>query len=274
MLPTKVKQIDYSEIEYIVEKVCEEKLQTVSFDCILTTSVSGTFVAGLISKKLNIPMYYSSNEEDFNIDNLQKILLVDLVCSDNNLNSLKEKLTEIFKNKQFLTFGVLVDNTSDTLDYVGIRQDVYYLTPWNKGSYTPQTHLSRLLDESKDAFEKNQSFVGFSSRKCYETVFLYHNKCVNISDYSIIDEDINKKITSSQINIEESTDRNLSIKDYYLRNKPYFLNKIEFINSNGITHFYEDSIRDAIILSLNCPITKIIFLDNNGLYSIKTNPLG
>ncbi len=268
MLPTKVKQIDHTEIQNIVNAVCDEKLYSLNFDCIFTESVSGTFVASILSKKLSIPMIYTGTHQYEELEKYNKILLVDLISHDNNLNSLKLLLSEKFK-KDFSTFGVLSDNTDTVIDFYGIKNDLYYLTPWNQGSYTPQSHLSRLLDDSKDSFEKNQCFFGFSSKKCLESLVLYHKKNYNISDISIFDEEIHKKITSSQININDVTDLTLTVQEYYLKNKPYFLNKIEFINNSGITDFYDDSIQDCLIVSSSCPITKVYFVDQNGIYFVK-----
>ena len=159
MLPTKVKQVDYSEIETIVHNLCNDKLKDCELDCIFTTSVSGTFVASLISKKLNIPMKYSSKDDNYLVNNYENILLVDLICYDNQLNILKDNLTNLFPNKIFYTCGVLADNTNSDFDFFGLKQDVYYLTPWNSGSYTPNSHLNRLLEDSKEKFEPNQIFL-------------------------------------------------------------------------------------------------------------------
>jgi hypothetical protein len=270
MLPTKVKQLEYLEIQNIINVVCEEKLIHLNFDCVFTESVSGTFVASLLSKRLGVPMLFRQDKEYNQLENYNKVLLVDLISHDNNLNSLKLLLCEKFK-KDYLTFGVLSDNTDTIIDFYGIKNDLYYLTPWNQGSYTPQSHLSRLLDNSKHSFERNQVFYGFSSKKCLESLVLYHNKNYNISEISIFDEEVHKKISSSQINISDTSDTTLSIKEYYLKNKPYFTNKIDFIKNNGITDFYDESLQDSIIISSHCPITKIYFVDKNGVYHIKVN---
>ncbi len=272
MLPTKVRQIDYVEIQSIIDKICDEKFISMNFDCVFTDSISGTFVASLISKKINIPMIYSGNKNYEQLIDYNKIILVDLICYDDNLNSIKKILSDTYSNKEFFTLGVLIDDTNSSFDFIGLKDNIYYLTPWNIGSYTPNAHLERLLENSKTSYKKQQSFIGISSKKCFETISLYQGKLLINSDYSIFDEDIYKKVSSSQINTSEK-DNTTTIQDYYLRNKPYFLDKIDFINNNGITHFYEDSIKDSIIIAYNCPITNVFFIEGNSVYSIKSKNL-
>lgn len=271
MLPTKVKQVDFFEIEDIINNICNNKIFKSSFfECVATESTSGTFVASLLSKILSIPMILINNQNIDSIKTYNKILLVDLIAFDNKLNNLKSELFNKFPEKKFFTLALLSDNSNLDFDYLGIKGDYYYLTPWNKGSYTPETHLNRLLDNSKTTFDKNSFFIGISSTSCLETLQLYHNKKFKTKDYSIFDNDIHKKISSSQITTNEKNDSTLTIEEYFIKNKPYFSQKIDFINKNGITEFYDESIKDCIILSENCPIINVFFVEKTGVHLIRS----
>lgn len=281
MLPTNIFQLDYQDFSNLVwghqdifHSIEEKNL--FKFDLILSNIEYGSYSGNIISNYLNLPMgvfQYCKNKVDFfipsNIENPKNILLVDSICHDDTLLKTKKYFQEFLNFSRIFSYSTLVYKEKENLvDLPGLVSDLYFMPPWKWNSFTPQTHLERLFNNSSTEYPKNTFFVGFSSLKCLEQIESILEQPINndwISTFDIKGQSIN---TPSLINSISNIEEELKISDYKNKYKLLIEEKIKYIKSNGITHFIEEDINQALLISENCPTTHVLYLQNQYLFKI------
>lgn len=54
--------------------------------------------------------------------------------------------------------------------------------------------------------------------------------------------------------------------------KRVITDKVEFIRKNGVTHFIEDSLEEATVISNLCPVTHVLYIEKGHLIRVNNYP--
>lgn len=284
MLPNKVLQLDYQDISYIISKHIDsiikyETQQDSKFDLILAKLRNGTVGGSMIANHFQIPMgviemprkakpqnfkVFFSLEIDKKLKKgeLVNILFVDGICgTGQTLEELEIFINQHKYHKQInlVTYCTLVDaNAKKKPDIMGLEvQDRFFQPPWEWRSFTPQAHLDRLELGNIKASEEIEFCIGFVSKKVVKMFEAYFSQNVDF-DWTMIFEEADINTNDKDITLE-------SIKNTY--NK-ILEDKVNFIEQNGLTHFIEEDIRQALLLSQSCPVCHIIYIEKNNLFRV------
>lgn len=287
MLPEKAFQINYQDYSFLVLKDIEfikswEKIHG-EFDFVLGKLRNGNFPASIIANDLQIPMgiveaprhidykeYRIFIPYEFLDDKKYKVLLVDSLCgTGGTLKKVKDKLREDYPNLEVSTYSPITDcRANPKPDLLTLEIKDFIQPPWELRSFTPQAHLDRLENYDIKASEEKDNCIGFST-------FNLQKKIEEYLGYSFFwnfnfQKEFEKINSTSGISTLEISENDLS--NFNELNTTYInliKQKEKFIKDNGITHFFENNLKQAILLSELCPISKIVYFEDNIMYKIQ-----
>jgi len=288
MLPEKAFQINYQDYSFLVLKdieiIKEWERNNGNFDFILGKLRNGTFPASIIANDLQIPMGVVEaprhiDYKDYRVflpyeclDNKKyKVLLVDSLCgTGGTLKKIKDKLKEDYSNLEVITYCPITDykvNTKPDLLTLEIKE--FIQPPWELRSFTPQAHLDRLENYDIKASEEKDNCIGFSTIELQKNIeqFLGYSFFRNFN----FQKEFEKINSTSGISVLEISENGLN--SFNELNTTYInliKQKEKFIKDNGITHFFEYNLKQAILLSQLCAITKIIYFEDNTMYKLQS----
>lgn len=290
MLPTKVFQLDYQDFSNLVwNHIPKIELYSqdnqISYDIVVSKLRNGVIGGSILANYFGVPLGVieaprGSKVDDFRFfwpESLEKkekvnILLVDSICgTGQTLKELVIFLNTKFKNINIITYVTLVDQNSKTKpNIIGEIKKEYIQPPWEWMSFTPQSHLQRLEAGNIKAAIEREVFIGFSSDKCKENIENATGKLVNyewIKTFNNFanDESLAKTASGiSSINLQSPT----SFISYKTTFKKVIQEKVDFILDNGVSHYIEESLEEALLISQKCPVTHIFFFDGQDIHKI------
>lgn len=290
MLPVKVFQLDYQDFSNLVwnhipriESFSEEN--QFSYDIVVSKLRNGVITGSILANYFGVPLGVveaprGTKIEDFrffwpkNLQNKEKVnvLLVDSICgTGQTLKELTLFLNSNNSNINLTTYVTLVDENAKTKpDIIGEIKKEYIQPPWEWMSFTPQSHLQRLESGNIKAAMEKEFFIGFSSIKCKENI---ENATGKLVDYEWIkifnnfanDDSLAQAVSGiSSINLLAPT----SFSSYKTTFKKVIEEKVDFILSNGVSHYIEESMEEALLISQKCPVTHIFFFDGQNIHKI------
>lgn len=290
MLPQHVFQLDYQDYSDIVhshlDKIIEFEELNEKFDLIIAKSRSGLFAASIISNYLNIPMgIIEINRTENEIDAIERedlffpkvitkklknnltVLFIDSTCqTGKTLETVKDYFQINFKNFKFYSYSTLVNKESNEKPNIcGMEIKEFIQPPWEWLSFTPQTHLER-LETGKTKTNENGFCVGICSEDCKEeltTFFSTKSEKTWLMTFSNPVEVMSASGISS-LSLPES----LSFEDAQNKYNNIIKEKTNFILLNGLTHFIETDLTQALLLSKSTPVCHIVFYNNEKFYKI------
>ncbi len=292
MLPVKALQLDYQDFADLVWNHFEliQKFQLdnqIQFNLVIGKLRNGMIPATIVANHfrlevatLYIPRYTPTEEielflpkkiQDYLQNQKLNVLLIDNICGRGiTLKQMKEYLAKNYPNMNVYSYCTLVDKRAICKpDIIGLEHDLFFQPPWEWRGFTYPTHLERLEQNDTKASAEDIYSVAFSSKDCQEKYV--ENIDQKIADYDWIDVfnvEHSIKSLSGVSNIE--IPQNLSLADTLGKFKQYTESKVDFILKSGFTHFVEDNINQAIILSEKCPVCKIIYFDGKKIHQIKS----
>lgn len=290
MLPIKVFQLDYQDFSNLVwnhipkiESFSEEN--KFSYDIVVSKLRNGVIAGSILANYFRIPLGVieaprGSKIEDFrffwpkDLQNKEQvnILLVDSICgTGQTLKDITLFLNSNNSNINLTTYVTLVDENAKTKpDIIGEIKKEYIQTPWEWMSFTPQSHLQRLeAGNIKSATEK-EVFIGFSSIKCKENIENTTRKFVDYEWIKIFNNFANNDSLAqaasgiSSISLLAPT----SFSSYKTTFKRVIEEKVDFILSNGVSHYIEESMEESLLISQKCPVTHVFFFDGQNIHKI------
>lgn len=295
MLPQQVFQLDYQDYSDIVQthlsKIIAFEDSNQKFDLIIAKSRSGLLAASIISNHLNIPMgIIEINRTENEIDTIEdkdlffpkiirsrlqenlNVLFIDSTCqTGKTLKKIKSYFNNNFKNFIFYTYSTLVNKeSSEKPDIVGMEVKEFIQPPWEWLSFTPQTHLER-LETGKVKTNENGYCVGICSEDCKEELTTFF---ANKSEKTwLMTFNHHAEIMSASGVSSLSLPSSLSFEEAQHKYNSVIKEKTNFILLNGLTHFIETDLIQALLLSKNTPVCHIIFYNNEKFYKIYVKEL-
>lgn len=294
MLPTKVIQLDYQDFSTIVwdsiPKILEyQKDNNIHFSCVLGKLRNGSIPASIVANELKITMgvYYAprielgfENEVFFPNEFLSKlgdgkvvdVLFVDSISgTGKTIIEAKKIIYENYGDKIKLhTYSVLCDKRAVYLsDITGIISEKFFQPPWEWMSYTPSSHLDRLLTGSIKGSEEDSYALGYASQSCKDSFTMTLSRDFT-AKWEVIFEllDTQRQLQSSSGVSTLTVPDNLTFEEARGRFSLLLNEKENFIKSNGLTHYIENDCVQAILLSEKCPVTHIFYFDGQELNKI------
>lgn len=287
MLPSKVFQINYQDYSFLVlkdmEKIKQWEKSNKIFDFILGKTRNGVFSSSIIANELQIPMgiFEAPRHMDYkdyrvflphSINNEKEytVLVVDSLCgTGGTLKNIKKYLEENYPLFKVITYCPITDINSHTKpDILSLEINEFIQPPWELRAFTPQAHLDRLENyDIKGSLEK-ENCVGFSDFKVQEQIesFLGYSFFWNLN-FAKEYEKINSTSGISVLSFEEENLNSIQeLKTTYINLLKF---KEQFIKENGITHFIESNLKQALLLSQMCSITKIIYFEDDTCFKIQ-----
>lgn len=291
MLPTKVFQLDYQDFSNLVwnhiSKIEDyQKQNNLVFDIVISKLRNGVLTGSILANYFGIPLGVieaprGRAQEDFrlfwplDLENSLKtvnLLLVDSICgTGKTLNELVNFLKSNYKNINVISYVTLVDEKAPKKpDICGELKKDYIQPPWEWISFTPQSHLQRLEAGNIKASLEQEIFVGFSSDKCKADIEnttgkLINNEWLKVFHNFANNESIAQAVSGiSSINKDDPT----SFISYKTKFKKIITEKVNFILSNGVSHFIENNIEEALLISQDCPVTHVFFFDGQTIHKI------
>lgn len=299
MLPIKVFQIDYQDFGNLVWNHFEliENYQTenhIKFHGVVAKLRNGTIPGAIIANHFFLPMGVLNAPRQTKYDNYElflpneltikmqnekiNLLYIDAICgTGETLKEIKNFFTNNYSNKiNLYTYSTLVDNKAKTKpDICGLNHSNYFQPPWEWRSFTPQTHLDRLATNDIKSSEENYYALGFSSNSCKSIFEQSLGKKIIGEWIEIFDQEslINHLLSSSKVSNIESSFENLTIELCKTKFLPLINEKTKFIQTNGLTHFIENDLAQAIVLAEKSPICQIILFDGKNLIKINSKTI-
>lgn len=292
MLPNKVLQLDYEDISHLVEKHIDEVINyeeahQIKFDSVLAKLRNGTISGTIIANRFQLSMsviemprntsidnfrVFFSYEVEEKLNNGQKVnlLFVDGICgTGKTLDYLKTFINNhpLKENINIVTYCTFVDAYAKTKpDIIGLEvQDRFFQPPWEWRSFTPQAHLDRLEIGDIKASNEQECCIGFSSEKTYNLIKEYYK---NLEfDWTMIFSEAEGKSTLLSLSNEE-IEAKLTLSEVITNYKNIIEQKTNFIEQNGLTHFIEDDLNQALLISEKCPVCHIVYMEGNNLFRI------
>lgn len=288
MLPTKVFQLDYQDFGNLVWNDIEKikifaENKEIKFSAVIAKLRNGVIPGSIISNCFNIPMgVIEANRgvepENFKLflpSNLQEnsnILLVDSISgTGKTLADLTLFLKSKLKNINVYSYVTLVDEKSKIKpDIIGTLEKKFIQPPWEWMSFTPQSHLERLESGNIKAAKETEFFIAFSSVSCRDNVESMSGKVITSSWIKVFSNFANdNNIVQATSGISSLVkDDPLSLLSYKTKFKKIIDEKVSFILSGGISHYIEDNLQEAILISQECPVTHIFYFDGKNLHKI------
>lgn len=290
MLPLNAKQISYQDVgdtvwkhKQIIEKYAQEN--GISFDLIISKLRNGIHSGSIISTYLRLPFGVVEVNPadgttsilwptDVNRNRELNILAVDTVS--NSGTSLQDMVAGILKeqpNAKVHTYATFV--AAKSVYRPSIQGEIiaeYIQTPWEWLSYTPSSHLERLENNNDSIFSGNHNFVAISSQEALDKLEILADK--KISNHSIMvyqNYAANKNVARSQSGLstlDVNLYRNKGIDVYFGPLKRVIEDKVLFITKNGVTHFIEDNLEEAVVIAQKCPVTHVLYIEKQHLIRI------
>lgn len=288
MLPSKVFQINYQDYSFLVlkdiEKIKQWEKINGNFDFVLGKIRNGVFSASIIANDLQIPMgiFEAPRHVDYKeyriflpygIDEKKKykVLVVDSLCgTGTTLKNIKKTFEELYPSLECITYSPITDINSHTKpDIMSLQISEFIQPPWELKAFTPQSHLDRLENYDIKASLEKENCIGFSDMSIQKDIesFLGYSFFWNLN-FEKEYQKINSTSGVSVLNIKKENLNNIEeLKTTYIN----LLNlKEQFIKENGITHFFESNLKQALLLSQICSITKIIYFENDYCFKIQS----
>lgn len=287
MVPIKAWQLDYQDFANLVWNHLQfiedyQNKNQLKFDIVVGKLRNGVISASIIANALQLPMGVISaprltefkEYEDFIPKNILKkkkinVLYVDNICgTGKTLTDITKYLSDKYKNKINITsYVTLVDKkTKIKPDIVGYESEKFFQPPWEWKSFTPQSHLDRLENNNIKASDEKENYIGFSSSHCKEKCEQALNFNIKTNWIAIFElEPINTQSKISSISIPN---KNLDLEEAKNKYAPVIEKKVQYILDQGFTYFIEEDLIQALLLSEKCPVTKIIYLQDQYFYKI------
>lgn len=287
MLPSKVFQINYQDYSFLVtkdmEKIKQWEKTNGNFDFILGKTRNGLFAASIVANELQIPMGVfeaprHTNYTDYRIflpqDMLEnkpyKILVVDSLCGTGaTLKNISMKLKEEYPLVEIVTYCPITDmNSLIKPDILSLEIKEFIQPPWELRSFTPQAHLDRLENYDIKGSPEKENCFGFSNLTLQTEIeaFLGYSFFWNLN-FEKEYEKINSTSGVSVLSFEKDNLNNVQeLKTTYIN---LLKLKEQFIKDNGITHFFEKNLKQALLLSQMCAVTKIIYFEEEVCFKIQ-----
>lgn len=295
MLPTSALQISYQTFSDMVLSHIEsiDKFQSdnnIKFDLIVSKLRNGTVPGSIIASHMNLPMVtaYAPRMSDFSkyellankeqndsLKNFESnVLFVDSICgTGETLDNIKRFFQLNYPKVHLTTYCTLVDKKSKIKpEIVGYLSDKFFQPPWEWRAFTPQAHLDRLERENIKASDEITYYIGFSSLKSKEKLEYVYGKKIKGEWIEVFDlENFEARINSTSGLSSMSFKENLSIDDLKGRYNELTKAKVDYILKSGFTHFFEDNLNSALLISEKCPVTNIMYVENNNIFKISSN---
>ncbi len=283
MLPTKIKTINYQEISLLIDKEFEQiqnytKIHKLNFDFVFAKSKNAMIPGTIISNKLSIPCFSfiyprESSIEDIellipkNIDKKKKynaLLVFNILYDEEQIKIIKEFFKSKYSNIK-IHILTLFSNIKLSYDLCLLTSNVFFQTPWELHSLTPEASLDRLLLDKKITNEENYNYIGLCDDNCKELLeqsFLFN---INKSRIAIFDNNI---ALSSSLVSNLDLHNNLTMLDFQNKYNKIIQSKNDMILKYGLTHFIETNIFQAILLAEKNSVCKILYFDEKKLHHI------
>jgi hypoxanthine phosphoribosyltransferase len=295
MLPTKVFQLDYQDVsqaiwthlDYIIDY---EKRNQIKFDSILAKLRNGTIPGSILANHFQIPMgviemprnvsaekfnVFFSTEIDKKLTNgeMVSILFVDGICgTGQTLIDVNNFINQHPYSKQIklTTYCTFTDSKAKKKpDIIGLEvQDKFIQPPWEWRSFTPQAHLDRLEVGNIKASKETEFCIGFSSQFVFKLVEEHFNQNIEFDWTMVFSESDRKLSTASGVSSFEQVPAKITLEQGRNKYKKLIEEKVNFIEHNGLTHFIEDDVSQALLISQACPVCHIIYIEENHLFRV------
>lgn len=279
-----IKTFSYNEFELIVEQSKEKLLNFIEenkihINYILSASKEDHIFNSMLALELNIEsIFINKEDEDFKVKEIlektknskSNILLVQSILNKSDIDELKKILNQ---NELYLLAAFapkdgenIIKNKTVIVNTTNIQE---LKLPWDRSQFTPLNQLEKLQGVVRvDLTKLNRNFLGFSSSDFMKEVFITHPDWRNLESISFQEQSEFNEVKKQNILYKLH-----SIQEYEILNKKIIAEKINFIEENGITEYFEENLIQAIILSSRLKVVKVIFFDDTKMYSINTNYL-
>ncbi len=292
MLPTKVLQMDYQGFGNLVWDHFDliEKFQDenhIKFQGVVSKLRNGTIPGSIIANHLGIPMgvINAPRQKSYEfyelflpkeirlLESPIELLYVDSICGTGETLS---NINQYFQNKyneniKLTSYATLVDIKSKIKpDICGLVHSNFFQPPWEWRAFTPETHLDRLMNNDIKSSQENYHAIGICSNQCKDSIDQYLGQKLIGHWIEIFDADglLRKTKSASGISSLDIPKNQLSLTLCKTKFLSFINEKIEFIQNNGLTHFIETDISQAILLSEKTPVCHILFFDGENLIKI------
>lgn len=287
MLPSKVFQINYQDYSFLVLKDLEKiklwEKENGNFDFILGKIRNGIFCSSIIANELQIPMgifeaprhmdyqqYRLFLPNEIKEDKKYKVLVVDSLCgTGETLKNIRKKIQESYPLLEMVTYCPITDIKSHTKpDILSLEINEFIQPPWELKSFTPQSHLDRLETYDIKASPEKENCIGFSELKLQKNIenFLGYSFFWNLN----FEEEYEKiKLNGDMVNVGTDVYTFNSLQSLKNNHMNFLKLKEQFIKDNGITHFFENDLKQALILSQMCCVTNILYFENDICFKIQ-----
>lgn len=297
MLPTKVFQLDYQDFGNLVNNDIEKIKNFLNtnflhkpYDCVLSKLRNGMVPGSIVATTLNLPLGVieaprGSPITDFKVffptgmSDSAHVLLVDSICgTGQTIKDLVDFLKSVKPGLTITSYCTLVDERAKIKPNIcGTLEKRFIQPPWEWKSFTPQSHLARLENGSTKAADEKDFFIGFSSQNCRDNVESITGKLIS-NDWTTVFVNFadDKNLVQAPSKISSFTiDKNapVSLQSYRTKFKKLIDEKVDFILSNGVSHYVEDNLEEAILLSQECPVTHIVYFDGHQLHKINAKKI-
>ena len=292
MLPLKAIQLSYQDVGDIVwshkqkiSKFCEQK--SIQFDLVVSKLRNGVYAGSIISTYLHLPMGVIEVNPadgtttmlwplDIDRDKQLNILVVDTTCNTGtSLNDMFQGILREQPNAKIYTYATLVAaNCPETMfpNIVGEVISDFIQPPWEWLSFTPSSHLERLESGNEHQFNGKDYFITFSSQEAFELLSVQLSKNIDSNKVKIYQNyAANKNVSRSNSglsSIDLNNYRQKGLDVYFGPIKRVIKDKVDYIKKNGVSHFVEESLEEAVLLSSECPVTHILYIEKGHLYKI------
>lgn len=287
MLPSKVFQINYQDYSFLVLKDLEKirlfENENGSFDFILGKIRNGIFCASIIANELQIPMgifeaprhidyldYRLFLPHEINENKKYKVLVVDSLCgTGETLKNIKKKIEQSYPLLEVVTYCPITDiNALTKPDILSLEINEFIQPPWELKSFTPQAHLDRLESYDIKASAEKENCIGFSDLNLQKNIegFLGYSFFWNLN---FEDEYEKINLNGEFFDVDKEINHINSITQIKNHCADLLCFKEQFIKDNGITHFFESNLKQALLLSQMCCVTNILYFEDNICFKIQ-----
>lgn len=301
MLPTKVLQLDYQDVSHMISLHIDAIIKyqndnNIKFELILAKLRNGTISGSILANHFQLPLGVIEMPRKINPENFRAffsfevedklkdgdtvhILFVDSICgTGKTLIELEAFLaSHPYKNQiKVTTYCTLVDARAiKKPDIIGLEiADRFFQPPWEWRSFTPQAHLDRLESGNIKASNEVEFCVGFSSQKVFKLVEEHFNKNIDF-DWTMIFSEADRKInTASGVSSFSNIPDKITLEEGKQKYKKLIEEKVNFVKQNGLTHYVEEDINQALLISHSCPVCHIIYLEGDNLFRVFSKEIG
>jgi len=296
MLPTKAYQLDYMDLEFLVNSHIKsieefEEKKNIKFNFVIGKLRNGVFPASIIANHLDIPMFFM-NAQRFNqykdyelifykeyedlLKNNTNVLIVDSICgTGETMQNMTSYLKEKFPNMNVYSYATLTDNRSKFKPSIdGHKSDLFFQPPWELRSFTPEAHLDRIEYNHIKSSKENSYYMGFCSEDCKDDIeFTFNQKIsgqwVDVFDVLSYQKQLNSSSGISALKVEDF--KSLSFSELNGKASDYIKFQVHYILTSGFTHYVTDNLNAALLISKDCKTTNILYFDGKKIHKIKSN---